>query len=254
MSNQSDEEIAFLRQRVAELEKVLQHHHKLEQELKECKQAKAELEEILQKTEEQSSLFKMIIEKTLDWIFVKDQNYRYLLVNNTVASSLGTTIEEMIGKTDVEIGIVEEIIFGNPDKKIRGFRTDDKLVLAGETIHNPYDPAPGCDGKLYILDTRKIPLRNSKGEIFAVLGVSRDITDRHQAQEELRKSENQLRQRTLELEAILKQLQLTQSQLIQSEKMSSLGQLVAGVAHEINNPLNFISGNFIHADRHTQDL
>jgi PAS domain-containing protein len=65
----------------------------------------------------------MIIEKTLDWIFVKDQNYRYLLVNNTVASSMGTTIEEMIGKDDLEIGIPEEIIFGNPDKKIRGFRT-----------------------------------------------------------------------------------------------------------------------------------
>ncbi|HEY9690790.1 MAG TPA: hypothetical protein V6D15_01130 [Oculatellaceae cyanobacterium] len=49
-------------------------------------------------------------------------------------------------------------------------------------------------------------------------------------------------------------MQQTQAKLIQSEKMSSLGQLVAGVAHEINNPVNFIGGNLSHADTYTQDL
>ncbi len=57
-----------------------------------------------------------------------------------------------------------------------------------------------------------------------------------------------------ELEHTLAQLTSAQSQLVQGEKMSSLGQLVAGVAHEINNPVNFIYGNLSHANDYTQDL
>ena len=52
----------------------------------------------------------------------------------------------------------------------------------------------------------------------------------------------------------LKQLQSTQAQLVQTEKMSSLGQMIAGIAHEINNPVNFIHGNINHAAQYVQDL
>jgi PAS domain S-box-containing protein len=64
----------------------------------------------------------------------------------------------------------------------------------------------------------------------------------------------QTRNKARELEQTLEQLTSAQAQLIQSEKMSSLGQLVAGVAHEINNPVNFIYGNLSHANEYTQDL
>ena len=78
-----------------------------------------------------------------------------------------------------------------------------------------------------------------------------EISDRQRADEALQKLTQELEirveARTSELSKALKDLQQAQTQLVQTEKMSSLGQLVAGVAHEINNPVNFIAGNLGYA-------
>ena len=66
--------------------------------------------------------------------------------------------------------------------------------------------------------------------------------------------ELRVRDRTEELERILTELQQAQTQLVQTEKMSSLGQLIAGLAHEINNPISFIYGNITYAQNYSQDL
>jgi len=72
--------------------------------------------------------------------------------------------------------------------------------------------------------------------------------------EALRQSEAREREKAQELELTLGELRRTQAQLIQNEKMSSLGQMVAGVAHEINNPVSFIKGNLTPAREYFQDL
>ncbi|HEY9606649.1 MAG TPA: ATP-binding protein [Allocoleopsis sp.] len=84
--------------------------------------------------------------------------------------------------------------------------------------------------------------------------LAAEVTERQRVAEALQESEALLRAQTKKLKNTLRKLQRTQAQLVQTEKMSSLGQLVAGVAHEINNPVSFIYGNLIHARDYTQDL
>jgi len=96
--------------------------------------------------------------------------------------------------------------------------------------------------------------RDEQGNPYAILEINSDITERKAAETALTYSETKLREKATQLEATLAELQRTQAQVIQNEKMSSLGQLVAGVAHEINNPVSFIYGNLVHAEEYMQDL
>jgi len=84
--------------------------------------------------------------------------------------------------------------------------------------------------------------------------LTTEIAERKEIEAAMRRSEAALKEQTQELQATLQKLKATQSQLIQTEKMSSIGQLVAGVAHEINNPVNFIHGNLNYLDEYTCGL
>ena len=81
-----------------------------------------------------------------------------------------------------------------------------------------------------------------------------EINERKQVEDALRKSTLREQEKSKQLEKTLSQLKHTQAQLIQTEKMSSLGRMIAGVAHEINNPVNFISGNLFYINEYFQDL
>ncbi|MEO0839285.1 MAG: PAS domain-containing protein [Cyanobacteria bacterium J06643_5] len=103
------------------------------------------------------------------------------------------------------------------------------------------------DRSLYWLDTTIVPMLDDEGKPQHYIAIHNDITARKQA-------ETEVNQKAQDLENTINQLQKAQIQLVQSEKMSGLGQLVAGVAHEINNPVNFIYGNLSHANNYAQDL
>ncbi|MFB2875493.1 CHASE domain-containing protein [Floridanema aerugineum] len=124
----------------------------------------------------------------------------------------------------------------------------EKGVWEGELIHTKRD------GRQITVESRWTLQRDERGNAIAMLEINNDITQRKQAEAAIHKLAAREREKANQLQQTLKELQKAQTQLIQTEKMSSLGQLVAGVAHEINNPVNFIYGNLAHTDNYIQEL
>ncbi|MEO0988214.1 MAG: ATP-binding protein, partial [Cyanobacteria bacterium J06639_14] len=105
-------------------------------------------------------------------------------------------------------------------------------------------------GHIAVLDTHPL----SDAEIENQEAMLKIYAAHMGAEMERLAAETALHQKAIELETTLEDLRQTQVQLVQTEKMSSLGQLVAGVAHEINNPVSFIHGNLHHVDSYVADL
>ncbi len=117
-------------------------------------------------------------------------------------------------------------------------------------------------GTLCVID--RVPRELSPEQIQALQALSRQVISQlelrlnlaqvQQTSHELANTVTALHQSNQHLNRTLCELRQTQTQLIQAEKMSSLGQLMAGIAHEINNPVTFIHGNIPHIRRYAQDL
>lgn len=158
--------------------------------------------------------FRGLVETTSDWVWEVDRNGVYTYVSPQVSELLGYSAEELIGKTpfdlmpDEEADRVREIFKGIVESK-RPFS-----ALENMNIHK--------DGRTVVLETGGTPYFDGEGNLLGYRGIDRDVTQRKQAEEDK------------------KRMQL---QLVHSEKMASVGQLAAGVAHEINNPVGFVNSN-----------
>jgi two-component system NtrC family sensor kinase len=207
---------------------------KIARDISDRKQAERQLQE-------SQELLQLVLNTIPHKVFWKDCNLIYQGSNRAFAEVAGVSSPvEIVGKLDYDLPWTTA--------ESDWFRECDRRVIESDTPElGIIETQLQADGTEAWVETSKLPLHDANGTVIGILGIYQDITERKQA-------EAQLNQRTEELENTLQELQRTQMQMIQSEKMSGLGQLVAGVAHEINNPVNFIHGNLNHADVYIQDL
>jgi PAS domain S-box-containing protein len=157
------------------------------------RRAENERERLLVEARQSEELLRSIIDATPDWIFVKDREHRFRLVNQSFADTFGLQPEDFIGKDDLEMGFSEVQVRGDPRKGIRGYWTDDRQVLdTGEPFVNPHDETT-VGGKLRISNTLKMPLRDVQGNVWGVLAFVRDVTEREQLFRDLERRSIQLR-------------------------------------------------------------
>lgn len=164
----------------------------------------------------QKDFLRQVIDSNPNLIFVKDRELRFSLVNKALADIYGTAVPNVIGRTDRDF---------NPNSaEVEGFNSDDRKVLeTGNAVCISEEAVTDQrNGEKRWLQTIKKPLRNEDGQVTHVLGVATDITDRKRAEE----AGN-----------------ILQRQLLQAQKMEAIGQLAAGVAHDLNNALAAVVGH-----------
>lgn len=198
-----------------------------------------------EKLQETTFLYQQILDAIPDFILCKGSQSRIIYANKAFREYYGMTMEQLQGIIDSPIV--------NPDYTQQYVQDDAYVFNTGQTL-SIEEPVVRYDGIERLFSTVKTAIRDASGQVIQTVGVSRDITERKIVEVALQKSEAKYRAKAEELELAYRELQNTQAQLIQAEKMSSLGQMLAGIAHEINNPTSFIYGNIQPAIDYSQDL
>ena len=182
-------------------------------------------------------MLQLVMDTLPEAIFWKDRQFKYLGCNQQFAENSGfKSPEEMVGQDDYDLPWKKE--------ETDWFRECDRRIMESNRAElGIIEPKLCSGGRQLWLETNKAPLHDSDGNVIGVLGTYQDITKRRESEIKLQELNRKLNRQALDLNAALSELQQSQLHLIQSEKLSALGNLVAGVAHEINNPISFLSGN-----------
>ena len=197
---------------------------------------------------EQHSIVESVLDNLPVAVFAKNasDNYRFVLWNKKQEEVTTLKASKALGKNDYDLFAEESADY---------FRSVDEAVLKRDRLLRvPEEIIETLDGKEVHLRTVKIPIIEEKSGQKLIVGISEDITEQV-------KSLEKLEHLNKDLSAANKELQDTQMQLIQAEKLESIGRLAAGVAHEVKNPLallllgvDYLSGGIEPGDENVEKI
>jgi len=181
---------------------LLQRSARIEQEVRERTRQLRETEARLQDIMDHSPAI----------IFLKDLDGRYLLCNRAFEHLSGRSRAEILGHFDSDLLTPEDALMARSN--------DARVLTAGKPMEFEETTTNPANNHTYL--SHKFPIRDSQGRIYAICGISTDITDRKAAEE---------------------QKLIMERQILESQKLESLGVLAGGIAHDFNNILTAILGN-----------
>ncbi len=186
-----------------------------------------------------------LVEALPQMILCKDLEGRFTFANKRFCNDLGRPIDEILGRTDFDFF---------PPELAEKYRHDDRMVLESGEVLDVVEEHVTPKGETLYVQVMKSPLRDSDGAMLGLQGIFWDVTARRRAELKLKEQNVILQDLARSEREAHEALKAAQSRMVQTEKLASLGQLVAGVAHEINNPLAFVANNVGVLERDVRDM
>jgi PAS domain S-box-containing protein len=204
--------------------RVAERTSQLQREVDQHQRAVAALRQSEDHIRQQTGLITSLLDSIPDIIFFKDVNGVYLGCNPPFATLVDRPRDAIVGRTDFDLFDAEIA---------RAFRANDRLMMDQSAARRNEEWITYPDGRRTLIETLKTPYRGPDGALIGILGISRDITERHHAAELLRQAN-----RTLE-DSVAQATQLAATAESANRAKSAF---LANMSHEIRTPLNAIIG------------